>query len=171
MPAPRLERRPERREVDFAEGPLRDEGRVVLAPGLGGAVGDPMLGAGDDAIRGEVILTLEPMHTSPRHRRSQVGILAGSLGDPPPARVAGNVHHRRKGPAHPGGRCLRRRDPRGTLHRGGVPATRLAQRDREDRAIAVDHVEAEQDRDLRGRLLDGDALYGVYVAGAAHVQE
>ena len=60
---------------------------------------------------------------------------------------------------------------RGTLHRGRVPAARLAQRDREDRAVAVDHIEAEQDRDLRGGLLDGEPLHLVRVPGAAHIQE
>ena len=52
-----------------------------------------------------------------------------------------------------------------------VPATGLAQRRREDRPIAVDHVEAEQDRDLRRRLLDRDALDFVRVLCAAHLQE
>ncbi|MDQ1134191.1 hypothetical protein QE386_002786 [Pseudoxanthomonas winnipegensis] len=40
----------------------------------------------------------------------------------------------------------------------GLEAGRLAQRDREHRAHAVDHVRAEQQRDAQARLLQRDAL-------------
>ena len=41
----------------------------------------------------------------------------------------------------------------------------MPERDREDGAVAVDHVEPEQDRDLEPRLLDGDLLQRVEALG------
>ena len=144
-----LERRPERREIDRAQGPLREVHGVVIAAPLRRAVSDPVLGAGQDPIRGGGVVALEAADAGPGHDRSQVGILARSLRDPPPSRVAGDVDHGGEGPLQPGGGGLGRGDPRRSLHGRRVPATRLAQRDREDRAVAVDHVEAEEERDLR----------------------
>ena len=69
VPDARVERRPERREIDGAQGPLRDVRGVVLAAPLRRAVGDPVLGAGDDAIRSAGVVALEPAHAGPRHRR------------------------------------------------------------------------------------------------------
>ena len=120
--------------------------------------------------RGRVV-ALEAADAGPGHDRSEVGILAGSLRDPPPAGVAGDVDHGGEGPLQPGGGGLGRGDPRRSLDGRRVPATRLAQGDREDRAVAVDHVEAEEQRDLQPRLLDGQVLGLVDVPRPADVEE
>src|SRR3989442_4124541 len=53
----------------------------------------------------------------------------------------------------------------------GIERTRFAERDREDRAIAVDHVEAKEQRDLEAGLGDGDALHRRRVLGAHDVEQ
>src|SRR3546814_6031443 len=47
----------------------------------------------------------------------------------------------------------------------------LAERDRKQRAMAVNDVEADQQRNSKPRFLDGDALHLVRRAGADHVQQ
>ena len=82
--------------------------------------------------------------------RGDPRVLARALGDAAPARVARDVEHRREDHA----RCRRRRPrPRPRVrvrsHRAGVERRGLGKRDREDRAVAVDHVEAEEQRECR----------------------
>ena len=166
-----LERGPERREVDGAQGLLREVHGIVIAAPLRRAVGDPVLGAGEDPIAGRGIVPLEPADAGPSHDGPQVRILARPLHDPPPAGIAGDVDHGGEGPLQSGGGGLGRGDPRRSLDGRRVPATGLPQGDREDRAVAVDHVEAEEQRDLQPRLLDGQPLGVVDVSRPADVEE
>src|SRR5207244_10169288 len=69
---------------------------------------------------------------------------------PSPSPTLFRSHTRRGG--------LARRGARGGSSGGGVPAARLGERDREDSAIAVDDVVAEEERDLETRFFYGDAL-------------
>jgi hypothetical protein len=57
---------------------------------------------------------------------ADVRILAGTLDDPPPARIAGDVDHRCKGPVDPRRCRLGCRDPRRALGERRVEARRLA---------------------------------------------
>ena len=70
----------------------------------------------------------------------------------------------------PGRGRLGRRHARRPLDRRRVPARRLAERDREDRLVAVDHVVAEDHRDLEPAVLDRELLHLARGLGAVHVQ-
>ena len=103
-------------------------------------------------------------------RACQVRILAEALRDPPPPRVPGDVHHR----------CERPLDALRTRFRGRrcgrlanqlrVPTCRLAERDRKDGAVAVDHVTPEHQRDTQPALFHRDLLdcVGQPHAGLVH---
>ena len=69
VPDAGLERRPERREIDGAQGPLREVHGVVIAAPLRRAVGDPVLGAGQDPIGGGRVVALEAADAGPGHDR------------------------------------------------------------------------------------------------------
>ena len=89
---------------------------------------------------------------------AEVRVLTRPLGDPAPAGLVRDVHHRAVDLLDPDRRGLARRD---RVVDGGdrrVKAARLCQRDREHRAVAVDRVEREQDRDVQPRLLHRDVL-------------
>ena len=105
-----------------------------------------------------------------RHARAQVGILARAFDDAAPARIARDVDHRREGPVQAGGRGLLGGDARGALRALRRPASRHRQRHREDRAVAVDHVHGEQQRDAEPRFLDRDLLQPAERLGAGDVQ-
>ena len=62
------------------------------------------------------------------------------------------------------------RDARRPLDRRQVPARRLAERDREDRPVAVDDVVAEDHRDLEPAVLDRELLRLARGLGAGDVQ-
>ena len=168
---PRVEGGLERGEVDRPQRPLREVGRVVVAAPLGGAVRDPVLGAGQEPRRVGVVRPLEPPDARPGHRRGEVRVFPRGFGDPAPPRVSRHGQHRREGPPDPRGARLGRPDGRGPLHRRRVPTAGQPQRDREDRPIAVDHVEAVEERDLQPGLLDGDPLEAVRAAGPPDVHE
>ena len=148
----------EGRQVDVAQQALRDPRGVVVAAALRRAVARVVLRAGGDAVRRAVVVALEAAD----HRRGQHGrevrVLAEALGDPAPARVARDVHHRRERPVEAGRGRLLGGDGRAVRHQLRVPRRGLGERDREDRAVAVDHVAAHQQRDAEPALLDRDAL-------------
>ena len=57
------------------------------------------------------------------------------------------------------------------LDRLGVPGAGLGERDRKGRAIAMDYVVAEDQRDLEPRLPDREALHPAGRVGAGEVQQ
>ena len=148
----------ERRQVEVAQPLLGHVGRVVLAAALGLAVRGEVLDARDDLVGRGVVRALGGLDARGREDRSEVGVLAGGLGDPAPARLVRDVDHRAVDLLDADGRRLARGD--GVVGRGhrGVEAAGRAQRDREDRAVAVDRVVGEEDRDVQPRLLHRDVL-------------
>ena len=113
---------------------------------------------------------LEAAHARRRHERAEIRVFARAFGDAPPARVAGDVHHRRVGPVDSRGRRFGARGPGRRLRYVGVERTRFGEGNREDRPEAVDHVEPEQERDLEPRLGHRDALHRRRVLGADDVE-
>ncbi len=102
---------------------------------------------------------------------ADVRVLAGAFGDAAPARVAGDVEHRREGEVEAGGLGLVGGEAGGFLPEGGVEGAGLGERDREDGAEAVDDVEAEEERDAEAGFLDGDALGVADGVAAPEVEE
>ncbi len=91
-----LDRGSERRQEDFAQTPLRHVHVAGVQPCGGLAVGDEVLGRGDDAIRA-VALVAETLqagdvgHADPRH---EIGILAVALLRAAPTRIDQHTEHR-----------------------------------------------------------------------------
>ena len=147
----RLDGRLEGRQVDVAQLVFRQEGAVVVAPALGGAVAHEVLDA--RRHRGRVPLrALVAAHHGLAHPGVQPGVLAAAFRHAAPAGVAGDVEHRREGPAD----ALRRRLDGGhagaLLHQRRVEGRGEAQRDRENRMETVDHVASNQQGDREPRL-------------------
>ncbi len=71
---------------------------VVVAAAERGAVAGEVLGTGDDPLGRAELAALEAADLGRRDRRAEVRILAGALDDAAPARVAGDVDHRRERP-------------------------------------------------------------------------
>ena len=136
----------ERREVNLAQRLFRHVGGVVVTATLSRAIRYPVLGASQDSARGTVILALKAKHARPSESRTEKRVLPGSLCDSL-TRIARNVYHRRKLSAVPKHRLPAPRSC-GTFGNGRI-SSGLAQRYGEDRAIAMDYVVAEQDRDLQ----------------------
>ena len=148
----------ERRQVEVPQPLLGHVGRAVVAPALRLAVGGVVLDARDDLVLSGVVAALRGLHARGGHDRVQVRVLAGGLGDAAPARLVRDVDHRAVDLLEADRGRLARADP--VVVGGDVRVERAAgrQRDREDRAVAVDRVVGEQDRDPEPRLLDGDVL-------------
>ena len=154
-----LDRGTERRQEDIAELGRRDVGRVVVAPAGGGAVAGEMLDPGREPAG------VQPLDARRREHAGEIRVLAGALDDAAPARIARDVGHRRVGPLHAdigglAGRRFRRHPGERRVEGRG-----LGERHREDGAEAVQHVEAEDQRDAEPRLprqpLRGGDVLGV----------
>ena len=115
------------------------------------------------------VAALVAAHLRRGHRRSEERILTGSLDHASPARVPADVDHRVEGPLDPVRGGLVGRDRLVVAHRGGIPATRLGDRHREDRLVPVDDVQGEDHRDVQPRLQRGP-LHLVDVVHADQVE-
>ncbi len=129
-----------------------------------------MLGRGQQAIVGGQVAALEPAHTGSGKGRAQHHVFAGTLGATAPALVARDVHGRRVGPVQAGSGGLDRGGARGALGQRRLETGRLAQRDREHRAHAVDHVGGQDHRDPQATLFHGDFL-DLHAQRGAHAIE
>ena len=159
------------REIDLPQRPVRHVHGVVIAPAFGIAIAAEMFHGREHRVGRPEVAALETAHLRGGHGGAQVGVLPRAFGDASPARVARDVHHRGEGPVHAGRGCLARRDVRHALGRRGVPAGGHRERDRKGGAVAVNHVIAEEQRDVQPRLRDGDALRVAGGGGAGDVQE
>ena len=143
------------RQVVVAELLLGHVDRVVLTACHGCAVGGEVLHRGGHLVRHAEVAALIAVHLRRRHRRPEEGVLPRAFHHASPARVSGDVHHGVEGPLDPVRGGLAGRYRRVVLHGGRVPAAGLPQRHREDRLVAVDHVQAEDHRDVQARLQGG----------------
>ncbi len=156
-----LDGRLEGRQVDLAQGALGDIGGVVVASALAGAVADEVLGAGGDALRIGQVIALEASHGGGGETGVEQRVLAIALGHPPPARVAGHVHHGCEGQANPIGGAFPGRDASPLAGQFRVPGGSLAEGDGKNRAVPVDDIAAEQQGDAEAAFLDRHALEAV----------
>jgi hypothetical protein len=160
----RVDRRLERRQVHVAQGAVRDIDHVVIAAGFRAAVGREVLGRSEDIL-------LESPHPRRGHHGSEIRVLTGALGDASPAGVARDVDHGREGPIDAVGARFPSRHPGGRLDEPGIERSRLGEGDWEDRAIPVNHVQAEQQRNPQPRLLYGCPLCLTDRVDPKHVEE
>ena len=153
-----LDRGLERRQVDVPQLGVREVHLVVVAAAERPAVPREVLGPGDHALGRPEPLALEAAHLGGADGRAEERVLACALDDAAPARVARDVDHRREGPVDADRPGLPGGDGLPALDDVRVPRRRHRDRHREDRAQAVDHVEAEQRRDAVPVALDRQPL-------------
>ena len=154
----RLDRRLERRQHHIVHAVGAQIDGVIVAPAFGEAVAGEMLGAGHHAVGQRQIGLLVTLDHGLGESRAQQRVFARAFGAAAPARVARDVEHRRPGERNAGGRRFARGNTRATAHEVHVEGTGERQRQRKDGAVAVDHVEGEDERNALRRLLDRDLL-------------
>ena len=149
---------PVRRQIDFAQSPFGHVDRVVVEPAFSAAISREMLDAGEHAFARPKVIALKALDSRSGEQLSEEHVLAAALDPAAPALVARDVDHRRKGPVD--ARSGRFESGR----RGGSPrqvrfeAGDFGERDREDRAMAMDDVRGEDQRNLEPRFLDRRGL-------------
>ncbi|GJD86499.1 hypothetical protein HPGCJGGD_4406 [Methylobacterium haplocladii] len=135
----------ERRQVRIVEFGRRHPGHVVVAPAIDGAVAGEVLERGGDAA------VAKPLDLGRGELAGEPGILAEPLDDAAPAQVARHVGHRRERPVDARGQGLAGSRSGCTPHEIGIEARRHADRQREHRAVAVNDVQRDQQRDAEPR--------------------
>ena len=168
---PRGDSRRKRRQVNLVQRSLGHIGRGVFAAGGHGAIGAEMLGGCGDAIRGREVSSLEAPRLGRRHLGSDPGVLARTLDDASPARVARDVEHRRKSHGDPILCRLLGRDARRLLPEVRGEQAGFRQRNRENRVVAVDDVEAHEQRDAKAGFLHREALDGAGFVRAPEIEQ
>ena len=149
----RLGKRGQEHLAHLAEGDLAVH-RVARAGRL--AVGDIVLGAGEDAVPvGEVVALIAPDELRAQLAR-QIRVLAERLVDAPPAGIARQAEHGRERPVQAVGRDLPGGGAAHGIHRLAVPAARSGELRREDgrmlvQPVAVNGVDAEHRRNAQPR--------------------
>ncbi len=153
-----LECRLKRREMNFAQRLLGNIDRVVIKTGSHGAVRREMFRRGEQRIfRGEAG-SLETAHAGGREQLAEIHIFTRAFAHAAPTLIARHIDHGRKGPVHTDGSGFHGSGPGGFFSKLRLEARRLGQRDREHRAQPVNHVRAEQQRNLQTRLFDSRPL-------------
>ena len=127
---------------------------VVVAAAFGRAVQGEVLDRRHDAVRGGQVGALVGTDHHAGQQRGQVGVFAEAFRDPPPARVAGDVDHRREAHVEPVGAGFEGGDPRAAGDHLGVPAGGQAEADGKDGAVPVGHVVGMEQRDLQAAMAD-----------------
>ena len=158
-------------QVELAERMFRDFRRVVFAAGFGRAVADVMLRAGGDAAGRIEAFALVAAHVGGGHDRTEEGIFAGAFGNATPAGIAGDVDHRREGPADTRGSRFTRGNARRLLHHRRVPGGGQPQWNGKFGAEAVNDVEPKHHRNVQARFLHRNALVGVGFLGRGDIEE
>ena len=153
-----LDRGLERGKVDVVEFGIRDIGRVVVAAARCRAIADKMLGAGDDMAGCADMVALKPLHLRARHGGTQIGILARAFDNAAPARIAGDVDHRREGPVDSERAGFAGSDSLVGNNSGGIKAGGVGQGHRKHRAHSEHDIVPQQQRDMQPRLFDGNVL-------------
>ncbi len=85
-------------------------------------------------------------------------ILSEPLGDAAPARIPGDIDHRRKGPVDTGARRLERRYAGAFTRDLGIPGGGLPERNGHHRLETMNDIAADQQRNAKATFFHGDAL-------------
>ena len=161
----------EGRKMQLAHRSLRHVDRSVIAPGRRSSIRAEVLRRRGDRLRGREVVALKAAHFGAGNLHREPWVFARAFDCSAPARVAGDVEHRRKGHREAVGRHLARGLARRALPGLAVERRGLCERHGEHGAVAVDHVEADQERNAEPRLLDGDSLHVVNWARADEVEQ
>src|SRR5271168_4350533 len=103
--------------------------------------------------------------------RRHPGVFAWALDDASPARVARYVEHRRKRQGDAVLRSLRGCGARRLLPEFRGEQAGLGQRNRKNRAVAMDDVQAQQQRNAEARFFYGETLDGTHLFRAPKIEQ
>ena len=166
-----LHRRLERRQIDFRQRALRNIDLRIVAPGIHRAIGDEMFGDGGKAALGLRRRVLKADDFRLGIFGVDEPVLAGAFADAAPARIAADVEHRREGHLNAVARRFLGRFLRRALPRRAVEGAGFRQGDRIDGAMAVQHVDGEEQRDFQPRLFHRHPLRLADFLGAPGVEK
>ena len=102
--------------------------------------------------------------------RGDPGVFTRALDDPTPAGISCHIEHGREGERNSILRGFRGGAACRSLPGVRIEQAGLRQRHREDRAMTVDDVEAQQQWNPESGILDCDPLQGAHLVGAPEVQ-
>ena len=160
-----LHDRAERREEIFAQFALADRCRRDILAALRLAMPRHMLERRHHLVRADLLaFALQAQHRRHAHFAAQIRILAKRLLDPPPARIAGNVHHRRQCQMDAARPDFTRNHGLNLAHQVPVEAARHADSHGEHggvgRHIAMQRFFMKQHRNAQAGFLDRPSLHG-----------
>ena len=95
------------------------------------------------------VISLNASYSGRSDLTAQKGIFAGTFHNSPPARIAGNIHHRREGPVLSIGSGFGGSDAFDAFNQIDIPGCRLRQRNRENGFIPVNYIKPEDDGDFQ----------------------
>ncbi len=159
------------RQIDFAQRSLGKVRGGIFTASRHRPVSAKMLGRRGHALGVREIRALKTARFCNCELRADPSVFAGTLDDTSPTRVARHVEHRREGQADAIPCGLLGSAARGFFPQDRVEQTGLRQRHWKNRPVAVDDIEAEQQRDSEPRFLDREALHGVYRFASPEVQK
>ena len=162
---PSVDGRGKGREIYFMQGPGRHVGGCVFAPRRDRAIGGEMLCCRAHASRPAGHCSLKAPDLGLGETRRQPGVLARAFRNPPPARVARHVQHRREGQRNSSRRGFARRRPCRCLPKPFVHGRSFAQRNGKDGAVAVQYIQREQQRNGQPRFRQCNFLQLVNTGG------
>ncbi|MNV61545.1 hypothetical protein D3C71_1540550 [compost metagenome] len=117
-----------------------------------------MLRGGQQRVGRAQVRALEAAHAGGGETAAQHHVFTGAFGATAPALVTGDVHRWRIGPVQAGRGGFHRSGARRALGQVRLEAGRFAQRDREHRAHAVDHVGGQDHRNAQTALFQRHLL-------------
>ena len=165
-----LHRGVKRNQVDVPHQFFRNVRSVVVSPSLCCSISREVFDTCYHAIRPEAD-ALESPHLGPSHRGPEIWVLAGSFLNSTPTCIASNVHHRRERPPDPCSPSLIRRECLRLFLDRGIPRRSHPERYWEEGAIAMDHVQPKEQRDVQATLLDGEMLHPIHHFGICQPED
>ncbi len=148
----------EGRQMHFAQRALGNVDGRVVAPAGHRPVRAEMLGRRGQRFGGSKIGALEAADFRARDLRGEPRIFARAFHGPAPAQVARDVEHRRERQREAVGRRLASGFARRELPDVRIERRGLRERHGKNRAVTVDHVEPDQERNAQARFLDRNPL-------------
>ena len=160
----------ERGQIHVAQQLVGNPCGVVVLAAFAGAITGEMLHAGGHGVGTAEVVALVAAHHRHTQRAGEHGVLAKAFGYASPARIAGDVHHRRERPAYAHGTGLVGSYAGAFLHQCGIPRGSLPERDGEEGLETVNHVAGKYQRYSQTRIFHSIALQGVHHGGVGLVE-
>ena len=151
----------ERWEIGIPKCLTGDFSVDIVTSGLRCGITDKVLEAGCNCALLRQTGALIATHGGTAELGSEKHVLPVAFHDPAPARVAGDINHRRECPVHTAGRGLTGGISTNSLHERWIPAGSLSKRNRSHCPIAVDDVMSKKHGDAETGLLHAALLHRV----------